>query len=216
MRRRNVTGTSRTPTNHINDCGVKHGKGNRRVESCRKELQGGGYSRCQPERKRAKIYVNNREALVSSMCRFYEHIVERNRKVPSSAWQMKQFFHLLAVPEFSVTMLLERLAEDSECSDEALVMAVVYVDKLIKKFREAGHQFILNGHTIHMVLVAAILVASKVQDDIVYNNKDFGNIAGLNIKDINKLERNFLARLNFEVHVSRKEYEIYKSELLKK
>lgn len=68
---------------------------------------------------------------------------------------------------------------------------------------------VLNSNCIHrykLVLVywfiiVSIMVAIKYYDDEYYKNEYYAKVGGLSLKEINKLEMEFLDMLNYELFI---------------
>lgn len=67
----------------------------------------------------------------------------------------------------------------------------------------------INSHTIHKLLVASLLIASKFSDDNYYSNKCFADAGMVTLEELNLLEREFLSRLEYHLYVSEKVFNSY-------
>jgi len=92
-----------------------------------------------------------------------------------------------------------------ELSPECGVMSAVYIDRLIQ----------LTGISLHAsnwrrILLGALLLSSKVWEDLAVWNVDFLNLfPNLTLKDLNRLEREYLIALNYSVALKAGEYAKY-------
>jgi len=57
------------------------------------------------------------------------------------------------------------------------------------------------------------MLAAKFFDDQYFNNAYYGKVGGVNGKEINSLEIEFLFMINFNLYVTDKEYEMYNRKL---
>jgi len=95
--------------------------------------------------------------------------------------------------------------QGQEMSAECGVMSAVYIDRLI----------LLTGITLHAsnwrrILLGALLLSSKVWEDLAVWNVDFLNLfPNLTLKDLNHLEREYLMALNYSVALNAGEYAKY-------
>eukprot|EP01084_Bolivina_argentea_P261206 441322_1 len=103
----------------------------------------------------------------------------------------------------SIHDYLERFNVYSHCSNEIFVMALIYIDRLIKR------GIVVNRYTIHKVLLIAIVTAIKFQDDIYYDNKAYAGLGSVTVQELNELEVCFLGLLSFELFIQQDEYQSY-------
>ena len=117
-------------------------------------------------------------------------------------------FHALRPPSISILDYLTRILRYANCSGECFVLALVYIDRLIR------HQnFVICGLNIHRVIVTSITLAAKFFDDAFYNNVYYAKIGGVPVRELNSLELEFLFLINFTLHVSPLDYYRYQTEL---
>ncbi|PFH32443.1 hypothetical protein BESB_017610 [Besnoitia besnoiti] len=106
-------------------------------------------------------------------------------------------FHSSAEPSIGIGDYIERLARFFRCSNECFVLALIYIDRLVR--RRAG--FTLNKLNVHRLFITALTVASKFFDDIYYSNSFYAKVGGLSLKELNRLEVTFIILLDFRLHV---------------
>jgi len=92
---------------------------------------------------------------------------------------------------------------------ECCIIALVYINRLI-----GVTGLPLTQSNWKPVSVSAVLLAQKVWDDTPLINADFSILySALSKKEVNMLERKFLALLNFKLHISPSLYAQYYFEL---
>jgi Cyclin. len=69
-------------------------------------------------------------------------ILKETDKIPD---QITTSFHAKSVPAISVKDYLARIAKCSKCSDECLILALIYIDKIT----ERNKKFIIKSLNIH-------------------------------------------------------------------
>eukprot|EP00475_Leptophrys_vorax_P034395 TRINITY_DN5543_c0_g1_i3.p1 TRINITY_DN5543_c0_g1~~TRINITY_DN5543_c0_g1_i3.p1 ORF type:complete len:210 (-),score=23.18 TRINITY_DN5543_c0_g1_i3:45-674(-) len=120
-------------------------------------------------------------------------------------------FHALHPPAVSVHDYLIRMARYAGCSGECFVLALVYIDRIIK----SNYSFAVNSLNVHRLLIISVMLAAKFFDDQYYNNAYYAQIGGVSTEEINTLEVEFLFMINFSLHVTRELYDQYHRELTK-
>lgn len=117
-------------------------------------------------------------------------------------------FESAALPEIPVDHYVERLRDLFACSDEAVTLAVIYVDRLTKFHSPA---FQVRASNIHRLILTALLVSTKFIDDIYFANSFYAKNGGVSTQELNRLEFSFLHLIKFDLYVSSQEYDAYKS-----
>ena len=132
-------------------------------------------------------------------------------------------FHSVRPPSIPMEDYLSRIYTYSQCPNACLVLALIYVDRLVAaptdentppdpgsspatRAAEAA-ALKLTILTVHRVTLAAVMLATKYLDDHqYYTNAFFSFPGGVPTAELNGLEREFLRRIRFSVHVSATTY----------
>ncbi|XP_040378897.1 cyclin-P1-1 [Oryza brachyantha] len=114
-------------------------------------------------------------------------------------------------PRIGVAQYLERVHRYAVLEPECYVVAYAYVDMVAHRRPAAA----VDSRNVHRLLLACLLVASKVHDDFHHNNAFFARVGGVSNAEMNKLELELLAVLDFEVMLSHRVYELYRAHLEK-
>ena len=68
-------------------------------------------------------------------------------------------------------------------------------------------EFRLNNFNVHKMVLTAILLAAKFQDDFYYDNKAFEFAGGVNAAHLHQLELEIFEKLDYNLYVSEEDYE---------
>lgn len=137
-------------------------------------------------------------------------LVQRNDVLPFDP-SHATLFHSRRAPSFSIEQYLDRILRHAACSQECVILSLIYIDRLI----EFNRSFMLTSRNIHRLLITSLVVAAKFIDDLYYTNKFYAALGGISVAEMNNLELEFLFMLNFSLHVSQEKYQRYYSELCK-
>ena len=108
------------------------------------------------------------------------------------------------IPDISIENYLNRVQKYTKLEDSTLIIALIYTDRVL------GNKNIkLSKHNIFKILLTAILIAIKYNEDEIYDNYYFAQIFGVKITELNKLESEFLDLIGFELFISKKELLLY-------
>ena len=113
-------------------------------------------------------------------------------------------------PKISILDYLNRWLEFTQCSENVLCIASVYMDRLMSE-----KNYSLSSQNIHRVLLTALVLASKWQDDNVFSTSDYALVGGVSIVELKRLERSFLIDIDWDLHVTANQYANYEFEFSK-
>lgn len=113
-------------------------------------------------------------------------------------------------PEVIIAEYVESLRQDFRCSAECFVIALVYLDRVIKQ-----HAHITVGPlTVHRLIAASLTLAAKFHDDETQTNSSYAVACGMTPAEHGELERAMLELLHYRLVVSPAVFELYR-QLLK-
>ncbi|KAH9964592.1 cyclin-domain-containing protein [Russula dissimulans] len=108
--------------------------------------------------------------------------------------------------QFSVSSVfvhfMQKLLQTTQLSQSVIVLSLHYVYRL--KERNSGT--IAHPGSEFRVAVAALMMANKFVDDNTYTNKTWSEVSGIELMEINKMEREFLAGIDFNLYVDKETY----------
>lgn len=120
-------------------------------------------------------------------------------------------FHALEAPCITPIEYLKRLARYSFCSTSVFVAAFLYLDRIAKV---SDMKLVINSLSLHRLLLTAVLLATKVVDDVLYDNAHFAKVGGLDVKELNMLEIDMLKLLKFKLFITQEEFEEFEMKVL--
>eukprot|EP00299_Pterocystis_sp_00344_P017005 c8534_g1_i2.p1 GENE.c8534_g1_i2~~c8534_g1_i2.p1 ORF type:complete len:184 (+),score=34.87 c8534_g1_i2:66-617(+) len=109
----------------------------------------------------------------------------------------------------SIEDYIKRIEQFSCCSSECFLIAAVLIGRLETAYGRA----IVRSQTAHRLILTSLMLATKTHDDEFLNNKCFAQIGGINLDELNMLEREFVKQLGHRLEVSRNEYEMCRQAL---
>lgn len=119
-------------------------------------------------------------------------------------------FHATRVPQVSIEDYLKRIAMYFPCSDECLVLGLVYIDRVLHLHPD----FVVSGLSIHRLLVTAITLSAKFHNDLFFRNEHYAKVAGLKAQELRSLEARFLQLIDWRLHVQPEEYQRHLTNVL--
>lgn len=117
-------------------------------------------------------------------------------------------FHSSFAPNVSILSYLERIQKYANCSDACLIVALIYIDRLIE-----ARKFTICSLNIHRLLITCVMVVIKFFEDEFFKNSFYAKLGGIPSWEINYLEIELLQLLNFNLFVDHTLFDKYYSEL---
>jgi len=155
-----------------------------------------------------KIKEERRNKLVEVLSDVLTRLCERNDRFMINQTAVTRF-QALRAPQIAIKSYLERIVKYSNCSEECFVLALIYIDRLIK----VNEKFMLNSLNVHRLMITSVMLGAKFFDDQYYNNAHFGKVGGVSCKEINLLEIEFVFMINFNLYVETDLFETYSKRL---
>jgi len=104
-----------------------------------------------------------------------------------------------------INNFLSRIFGKLSLSVECAIVALLYAERLMSQGKIA-----MNGRNWRPILLASILMASKMWDDLSSWNIEFAELFPIfNLNEINQLEKLFLQEINYNLFISGTEYARY-------
>jgi hypothetical protein len=120
-------------------------------------------------------------------------------------------FDAVQAPPIKIQDYLVRLKTYFACSNEALVLSLIYLDRVVKLHPD----FAISKRSIHRLALTTLLVAVKFFDDLWYSNAHYARAGGVTLRELNQLETELLRLLRWNLHVSPVEYQEYLDSVLR-
>jgi len=108
--------------------------------------------------------------------------------------------------DFSPGAKLETQPEDIEAVSRGLrafLLALIYIDRISEKHEEC----LVTRHSIHRMLLTAILIATKFSDDFQIPTSSFAKLGGITLEQMLCLEDVLLDLIDFNLNVTDVEFE---------
>lgn len=145
-------------------------------------------------------------SFIVSLATVLSHLIYRSPPDPRRI----TIFHCACPPTITIRSYIGRLAKYFCCSNECFVLALIYIDRILR-FHSA---FVVNSLNIYHLLVTALMLSAKFFDDTYYSNTYYAKVGGLPLRLLNRFEVEFMKLLDFQLYVAPEEYDHYRSRVL--
>ncbi|OBZ78678.1 Cyclin-U4-3 [Grifola frondosa] len=109
--------------------------------------------------------------------------------------------------QFSVSpafvRFMQKVLETTQVSESVIVLSLHYIYRMKARNRFTAGQ----AGSEYRVAVAALMMANKFVDDNTYTNKTWSEVSGIDLQEVNKMEREFLLGIDFDLYVDKTTYE---------
>ncbi|KAH7925695.1 hypothetical protein BV22DRAFT_1088581 [Leucogyrophana mollusca] len=142
----------------------------------------------------------------SSLSSTARRLVASSQQTPSPPYSPEipaatSALQFAASPTF--VQFMQKLLETTQVSQSVIVLSLHYIFRLKERNRfTAG----LPGSEFR-IAVAALMMANKFLDDNTYTNKTWSEVSGIDLSEINRMEREFLVGIDFGLYVDNTTYE---------
>ena len=140
-----------------------------------------------------------------------EQLLSENRKQKYYASkireQSKMIFSSNSIPKISILEYLNRIVNYTKIEDSTLITAIIYLDWV------GQNEIYLTDYNIHTLLLICILIAIKMNEDSIYTNDYYAQVAGISLKKLNKIEHEFLNMNKFKLFVDKDLFDKYQQYL---
>lgn len=133
------------------------------------------------------------------------HMAQSSVDADGKTRQKATPFQCAHAPTMNIEDYLRRIRKYFHCSDECFVLALIYIDRVAK----IDPGMAVSALNVHRLLLIAVVLAAKSQDDTFYSNAYYAKVGGLGLKEANSLERHFVEMIAWELYVGPEEYQFY-------
>ena len=131
-------------------------------------------------------------------------IIETNSKKKDN--NTTDIFDTINIPDISIYDYIIRIISYSNCDENILISSLVYFDQIgkIKK---------ITYSNVYKILFTSILLSLKYNEDEIYNNEYYSQIAGVSKYELKQMEYEYFVLLNFNLHIEEELFELFKNAL---
>ncbi|CBK24714.2 uncharacterized protein [Blastocystis hominis] len=117
-------------------------------------------------------------------------------------------FSCQEIPVIPLREYLERIYFYTHCSYASMILSMIYVDRFL---HSTGMS--ITSLNVHKLLLTAIMLASKFNDDAYCSNSFFAEVGCVTLDELNQMEQTFLRCICFSLFVSESLFILYSSSL---
>uniref|UniRef100_A0A6T6CQX0 Cyclin n=1 Tax=Compsopogon caeruleus TaxID=31354 RepID=A0A6T6CQX0_9RHOD len=148
----------------------------------------------------------SRKPLAAAYYRYLQWMLRGNENNAGSEdyppWVESYSLFFTASCTISLKTFIAKVMKNIDCSSSAYIIALLYIDRI----RAGPYRFDMHDSNAKLLVLTAVMIASKFVDDKWYSNYHYGRIAGINNRRMNQLELYMLELLDFRCCVNQESY----------
>ena len=149
--------------------------------------------------------VKEREKMIKSISYILSEMININ-KINKNDNTINDIFNPKKIPNISISDYLNRIIEYTNIEENTLICALIYIDS-ISKIKK------ITIYNIYKILFSAVLVSIKFNEDEIFPNNFYAQIAGVPSNELLQMEHEFLILINFNLLIDQNKFSSLKTAL---
>lgn len=139
--------------------------------------------------------------LIENLAEKYNDLIKKNIE---DKYGLSKIFRSVKKPNITIKDYLLRIKMYSKCGDVNLICSYIHINNLINE-----NKIIVTEYNIHRLLLVSVMICCKFYEDNYYDNKWWSSIGGISLLEINNLELQYCALIQFKLYIDSEEYKKY-------
>ncbi|KAH7108207.1 cyclin-domain-containing protein [Auriculariales sp. MPI-PUGE-AT-0066] len=148
--------------------------------------------------------------LVILIADMLQRLIAHNDQVPLSPEALTRF-HSRSPPAISVLEYIRRIVKYTKVEKSCLLITLHYIDQICARHP----RFMISSLTVHRFTIASVAVSSKALCDVFCTNSHYAKVGGTRVDELNLLEREFLAYIDWNLTCTRELLQAYYTNLIR-
>ena len=116
---------------------------------------------------------------------------------------LRDLFTGKSIPNISLYDYIIRILNYTEIEENTIISSLIYIDMFDKQKQ-------ITKFNVHRILFCSILISLKYNEDIIYKNEYYAQVAGISLNELNTIEYEFISLLNFNLYIDYNLFNDYK------
>ena len=143
--------------------------------------------------------------ILNSISNILNELTIKNSKKQGNKTE-NDIFETSENPNISLLDYLTRIVEYSNCEENTLISALIYVDRIAKIKN-------ITKLNVYKLIFTSILISLKYNEDGIYDNVYYSQIAGVSVQELFQMEYEYVLLLNFNFNINEFIFNQYKTAL---
>ena len=152
---------------------------------------------------------NGERKIVQKISDLLADICEENKNEKNIISKPLKCFYSKNIPLISIKDYLEHIYKYTKMDSSTIVIILIYIDRIcnINKCK-------LSYYIIHKLILAAMMLAIKYNEDEIYSLKFYAKIGGVSLAELCNFEYYFLCLINYNLYISEDLFNKYNDYIL--
>ena len=148
--------------------------------------------------------------IINSIAEMLTSISETNNPLPIQTEFKKKYSKLFSekIPKVSLYDYISRFQKYSCHEKNTMIISLIYIDRLCEI-----NGLNLTSYNIHRIFFISNLIAIKYNEDDIYTNKYYSQLAGIPLEELNTMENHFLELIDYNLFIHENEFKKYEEYL---
>lgn len=124
--------------------------------------------------------------------------------------KLSSFFSLTALPSISLNDYIKRIITITGVKESTVISSLIYIDRMCCKGKIK-----LSEYNIHTLTFISMYLSIKMNEDELYGDEFYANVAGMSTQEMSKLSFVFKTVVDNDLCMSEKEYKYYEDYILR-
>jgi hypothetical protein len=142
--------------------------------------------------------IKEREKMIKSISYILSEITNLS-KTNTNYNTINDIFNPKKMPNISISDYINRIIEYTNIEENTLICALIYIDS-ISKIKK------ITIYNIYKILFSAVLISIKFNEDEIYPNNFYAQIAGVPSQELLQMEHEFLILINFNLLIDENKF----------
>ena len=162
------------------------------------------------------INVNTRSiSIMTLLTNYFPYCTDKTKiRPPLTEAERKRQAGTCVIRQAVVEEYLQTLYKICQWTPECHIIAFILIVRMLKLSKDSKQEMVLHRYNWHCVILVTLMISQKLWDDVSLNNVDFPQVwkmvapkgGELDLKDINFMEKEFLAIIGYSVTVKMRTY----------
>jgi hypothetical protein len=142
--------------------------------------------------------IKEREKMIKSISYILSEITNLS-KTNTNYNTINDIFNPKKMPNISISDYINRIIEYTNIEENTLICALIYIDSISNKKK-------ITISNIYKILFSAVLISIKFNEDEIYPNNFYAQIAGVPSQELLQMEHEFLILINFNLLIDENKF----------
>ena len=142
--------------------------------------------------------------IITAIVTNLKDIIEENKQQGRNKNIFRDIFYLEQIPSITLEKYIRHIVKYTQMNISTLILSVIYIDLFCERFK-----YVLTLNNIYRLIIIAIYISLKYNEDNFVNTKTYAAIAGVTPDDLKNLEFQMCVALDFSFFVKSDYYQQY-------